>query len=114
MHEGYVPILGGYMVVLPAPRRSGTDPRLSPGFSFLDKVISLMSVLTMLSTVPQALQVWVGSARGVSLVSWASYLVAACLWLIHGVRKHDKSIYLACIGWIILDAAIVIGVIVRQ
>ena len=36
------------------------------------------------------------------------------LWLIHGVRKHDKSIYLACIGWIILDAAIVIGVIVRQ
>jgi hypothetical protein len=46
-------------------------------------------------------------------VTW-SYLVAACLWLIHGVRKHDKSIYLACIGWIILDAAIVIGVIVRQ
>ena len=36
------------------------------------------------------------------------------LWLIHGLRKHDKSIYLACIGWIILDAAIVIGVIVRQ
>jgi hypothetical protein len=56
----------------------------------------------------------VGSASGVSLVSWASYLVAACLWLIHGVRKHDKSIYLACIGWIILDAAIVIGVIVHQ
>jgi hypothetical protein len=56
-----------------------------------------------------------GSASGVSLVSWAaSYLVAASLWLIHGVRKHDKSIYLACIGWIILDAAIVIGVVVRQ
>jgi hypothetical protein len=28
--------------------------------------------------------------------------------------KHDKSIYVACIGWIILDAAIVIGIIVRQ
>jgi hypothetical protein len=34
--------------------------------------------------------------------------------LIRGVRKHDKSIYLAGIGWIILDAAIVNGVIVRQ
>ena len=102
------------MVVLPAPRQSATDPQSSPTFSLLDKVISLMSALTMLSTVPQALQVWVGSASGVSLVSWTSYLVAACLWLIHGVRKHDKSIYLACIGWIILDAAIVIGIIVRQ
>ena len=102
------------MVVLPVPRQSATDAQPSPTFSLLDKVISLMSALTMLSTVPQALQVWVGSASGVSLVSWTSYLVAACLWLIHGVRKHDKSIYLACIGWIILDAAIVIGIIVRQ
>jgi hypothetical protein len=30
------------------------------------------------------------------------------------VRKHDKSIYVACIAWIILDAAMVIGVIVPQ
>jgi uncharacterized protein with PQ loop repeat len=102
------------MVVLPSARRSVTEPEPSPGFSPLDRAISLMSALTMLSTVPQVLQVWVGSASGVSLVSWASYLVAACLWLIHGVRKHDKSIYVACIGWIILDAAIVIGVIVHQ
>lgn len=102
------------MVVLPVSRRSPTELEPSPRFSLLDKVISLMSALTMLSTVPQVLQVWLGSASGVSLVSWASYLVAACLWLIHGLRKHDKSIYLACIGWIILDAAIVIGVIVRQ
>jgi uncharacterized protein with PQ loop repeat len=102
------------MVVLPSARRSPTEPEPPPGFSPLDKAISLMSALTMLSTVPQVLQVWLGSASGVSLTSWASYLVAACLWLIHGVRKHDKSIYVACIGWIMLDAAIVIGVIVRQ
>jgi uncharacterized protein with PQ loop repeat len=102
------------MVVLPASRPSVSQSQPPPAFRLLDKVISLMSVLTMLSTVPQVLQVWVGSASGVSLVSWASYLVAACLWLIHGARKHDKSIYLACIGWIVLDAAIVIGLIVRQ
>jgi uncharacterized protein with PQ loop repeat len=102
------------MVVLPLSRRSAIEPQPSPAVSLLDKVISFMSALTMLSTVPQVLQVWLGSASGVSLVSWGAYLVAACLWLIHGVRKHDKSIYVACIGWIVLDAAIVIGVIVRQ
>lgn len=88
-----------------------SDPAKGPGR--LDKAISLMSAVTMLFTVPQVLQVWVGSASGVSLVSWSAYLVAACLWLIHGIRQHDKSIYVACIGWILLDAAIVIGVIVR-
>jgi hypothetical protein len=33
---------------------------------------------------------------------------------VYGVRKHDNSIYLACIGGIILDAAIAIGVIASQ
>jgi uncharacterized protein with PQ loop repeat len=102
------------MVVFPGPRQSATDPQPSPAFSPLEQVISFMSVVTMLFTIPQVLQVWLGNASGVSLVSWAAYLVAACLWLIHGVRQHDKSIYVACIGWIILDAAIVIGVIIRQ
>ena len=102
------------MVVLPPPRGSATEPRAPPAFGLLEQVMSVVSVLTMLSTIPQVFNVWIGSASGVSVVSWVSYLVAACLWLIHGVRKHDKSIYLACIGWIILDAAIVIGVIVRQ
>jgi hypothetical protein len=31
-----------------------------------------------------------------------------------GVRKRDKAFYLASIGWIILDAASDVGVIVRQ
>jgi uncharacterized protein with PQ loop repeat len=100
--------------VLPSALISARKSEPAPGLSLLDKAISLMSAVTMLSTVPQVLQVWVGSASGVSLVSWAAYLVAACLWLIHGVRKHDKSIYLACVGWIVLDAAIVIGIVVRQ
>jgi len=102
------------MVVLPPSRGSATAQQTPPAFGLLERVMSVVSVLTMFSTIPQVVKVWVGSASGVSVVSWVSYLVAACLWLIHGVRKHDKSIYLACIGWIILDAAIVIGVIGRR
>ena len=80
----------------------------------LQKVLRLMSVLTMLMTVPQVLAVWTShGASGVSLISWTAYLVSAVLWLIYGIRKRDKTIYLACIGWILLDAAIVAGVIIR-
>ena len=66
-------------------------------------------------TVPQVLTIWVGrNAGGVSLVSWVAYLVSAGLWFGYGLQKRDKTIYLACIGWIVLDAAIVAGVIVHR
>lgn len=82
--------------------------------SGLEKVLRSLSVVTMLMTVPQVMAVWFGpDPSGVSLVSWVSYLVAACLWFVYGLQKRDKTIYLACVGWVVLDAAIVIGVIVR-
>jgi uncharacterized protein with PQ loop repeat len=84
----------------------------SPGG--LEKTLRVLSIVTMLMTVPQVLTVWVGpNASGVSLISWAAYLISACLWFVYGVQKNDKTIYLACVGWIVLDAAIVIGVIVH-
>jgi len=82
--------------------------------SGLEKFLRLLSVLTMLMTVPQVLAVWVGGdAGGVSVLSWGAYLFSACLWFVYGWRKRDKTIYLACIGWIVLDAAIIAGVVVR-
>ncbi len=81
----------------------------------LDRVLNVISVFTLVMTVPQVVNVWrVSNPSGVSIVSWCSYLLAACLWFIHGVRKQDKSIYLPCIGWILLDAAVVVGVMIRQ
>jgi uncharacterized protein with PQ loop repeat len=79
----------------------------------LETVLRAVSVATMLMTVPQVLKIWVGHDAGaVSLVAWVSYLVAACLWFVYGLRKKDKTIYLPCVGWILLDTAVVVGVIV--
>ncbi|MEO8717998.1 MAG: hypothetical protein ABI423_07225 [Burkholderiales bacterium] len=102
------------MTVHPADPAIVTGPPGSPPVSGLEKVLRGLSVFTMLMTVPQVLAVWVGGdAGGVSLVSWVSYLVAACLWFVYGLQKRDKTIYLACVGWVVLDAAIVAGVIVH-
>ena len=82
---------------------------------WLDKVLPVLSVFTMAMTAPQVWSVWVeADTAGVSLLSWSAYLLAACLWLVDGLRKHDKTIWVACIGWIAMDAAVVIGVIVRH
>jgi uncharacterized protein with PQ loop repeat len=90
------------------------QPLGSRPVSGLERVLRLLSVLTMLMTVPQVLTIWIGgNVAGVSLVSWASYLFAACLWFVYGIQKRDKTIYLACVGWVLLDAAVVIGIVVH-
>lgn len=103
------------MSLMPADCAAVSAPNGQPAPSGLEKFLRILSVVTMLMTVPQVIAVWSGDgAAGVSVLSWSAYLFSACLWLVYGVRKRDKTIYVACIGWILLDAAIVVGVIVQR
>jgi uncharacterized protein with PQ loop repeat len=103
------------MTMLPADCAAINKKAGSASASRLERVLRTLSVATMLMTVPQVVTIWIGAnAGGVSIVSWSAYLFSACLWLVYGLQKHDKTIYLACIGWIVLDAAIVAGVIVHR
>ena len=103
------------MTMLPADASCLTGPPNPQQVSGFEKVLRGLSVFTMLMTVPQVLTIWIGhNAGGVSLVSWVAYLIAACLWFVYGLQKNDKTIYLACVGWVLLDLAVVIGVIVYR
>ena len=103
------------MTMLPADCAAVTVAPGAPAPSALEKFLRVLSVVTMLMTVPQVVVVWIGQdAAGVSLLSWTAYLFSACLWFVYGIQKRDKTIYLACIGWIALDAAIIIGVMVQR
>jgi uncharacterized protein with PQ loop repeat len=87
--------------------RAGTADAL------LRRALAGMSVFTLLMTIPQVYTIWIRhQAAGVSILSWSAYLLGALLWFLHGVRSGDKNIYLACVGWIVLDAAVVIGIVV--
>jgi uncharacterized protein with PQ loop repeat len=99
--------------MLPPNVQADAERRRSRPVTGLEKLLRGMSAFTMLMTLPQVLAIWVaGDARNVSLFSWAAYLLSAGLWFVYGVRKRDRTIYVACIGWILLDAAIVVGVLV--
>jgi uncharacterized protein with PQ loop repeat len=103
------------MPMIPPDCAAVSRPHTTPSASALERILRMLSVATMLMTVPQVLTIWIGrDAGGVSLASWAAYLLSACLWFVYGLQKGDKTIYLACIGWVALDAAIVIGIIVHS
>lgn len=90
----------------PAAHASGSETALR-------RSLGSMSVFTMLMTIPQVLTIWVGhQAAGVSILSWSAYLISAVLWLWFGLRQHDKNIYLPCVGWIMLDSAVIVGAVV--
>ena len=86
----------------------------APPTTELEKSLRVLSVVTMLMTVPQVVSVWTEGAAGVSVFTWLTYLFSAIVWMFYGIRKRDKTIYLACIGWIALDAAIVVGIFVKH
>jgi uncharacterized protein with PQ loop repeat len=86
-----------------------------PSVGGLERILRLLSIVTMLMTVPQITTIWMGGdVGGVSLISWSSYLFSACLWFVYGMQKRDKTIYIACVGWILLDGAVVLGVVLHS
>jgi len=38
-----------------------------------------------------------------------AYLLSALVWFWYGIQKHDKNIYLPCIGWMALDEGVILG-----
>jgi hypothetical protein len=44
-----------------------------------------------------------------ALLSWGAYLASALVWLWYDLQKGHKNIYLPCIGWILLDSAVIVG-----
>ena len=79
------------------------------------RILGSLSIFTMVMTVPQVLTIWVGhQAAGVSLASWSAYLLSALLWFWHGLQRRDPNIYLACIGWMVLDGAVIVGILLYR
>jgi uncharacterized protein with PQ loop repeat len=96
----------------PGPKPHTSEP--SETKSHFNRVLGFMSIFTMLMTIPQVLTIWVGhQAAGVSVVSWSAYLLSAILWFWYGLQKRDRNIYLPCVGWIGLDAAVIVGAFVH-
>ena len=90
----------------------GVPPGTRPAGGVLEKILPVVSIATMVMTLPQIWSIWVAhDVAGVSLLTWGTYLLGACLWFVNGLQKHDRTIYVACIGWILLDGAVVAGVL---
>jgi uncharacterized protein with PQ loop repeat len=91
------------------------DSRSLSSHPRLRRLLGAMSVFTMMMTIPQVLTIWVGhNAGGVSILTWGTYFFSAVLWLFFGCWQGDKNIYLPCIGWLVLDSAVILGALIYR
>ena len=85
-------------------------PVMVPSEQAMKQVLGGLSIFTLLMTVPQIVAIWATrQAAGVSVLSWSAYWISALVWFLYGLRKGDRNIYLPCIGWLVLDGAVVVG-----
>ena len=97
-----------------APDPKTPDGHASLSETVFSRVLGGMSIFTLLMTVPQVWTIWIDrQAAGVSVISWSAYLLSAILWFVYGLQKGDKNIYLPCVGWVGLDAAVIVGAIIH-
>ena len=84
-----------------------------PQEAAMKRMLGTLSIFTLLMTVPQILAIWAThQAAGVSILSWSAYWISALAWFWYGVQKRDRSIYLPCVGWLVLDGAVVVGALI--
>jgi len=80
--------------------------------NFLDKLIYFVGIFTPIVTIPQLLEIWLNqNASGVSLISWAGYLIAVSFWLVYGLVHKEKPIIFSYALLVIMDFFVVLGII---
>lgn len=78
----------------------------------MDKAIYFVGAFGLIMTIPQLTKIWIGkNASGVSIISWSAYLITATFWLLYGIMHREKPIIFIYSGWILLDLAIILGII---
>lgn len=76
------------------------------------RAVLIVAIAEPLMTIPQIYEVWVNHQKaGVSLLTWAMYVVAAFIWLLYGLQLKDKPLIVSSSLWILTEAAVVAGVL---
>jgi len=77
-----------------------------------DYVIYFFTIATPLSEIPQAITIYVHhAARDVSIWTWGFFLLDNVVWIIYGLRCKLKPVFITSLLYLVVELAIVVGVI---
>ncbi len=69
--------------------------------SAIDTWVYFAVIFGPIMTVPQLYDIWILKQTGISVISWAAYLITACVWLAYGLKHRDKPIIAVQSLWLL-------------
>ena len=87
-------------------------PHEDKKIKFLDNLVLGIAIAGPIFDLPQLIKIYVDkSAQDVSFFTWFFFALFAIPWFIYGVVHKEKPIIISYALWIIVDCAIVTGII---
>jgi hypothetical protein len=110
------------MMVMAMPTRTHTTQvhrttkkkgkkRQSKKLTAFDNLVLLLSFVSPLSGIPQAVDIWVGNGS-VSILTWTLFFLNGVISLIYGIIHKIKPIIVTNVIWSVIDLAIIVGMLV--
>ena len=76
----------------------------------IDRSILFIGIFVQLTVIPQILNIWLyKNAAGVSVISWAGFLLYSILFLIYAIVHRVRYMIIIYIFWIFIHSSIVVG-----
>jgi MtN3 and saliva related transmembrane protein len=80
---------------------------------FLKQLVLFVAIAEPLLTIPQIYQIWsTRSAAGVSLVTWAGYVITGVVWLVYGIRIKDRPLIISSAMWVLTEGLVLVGALI--
>lgn len=81
---------------------------------FIDKSIYVVGILAVAANIPQLWTVWIEkNFSGVSVVSWAGFLIGSVFWFWYGLLHKEIPIVVINGFLILVQTGVVLGLLVR-
>jgi len=78
----------------------------------IDGSMDVIGLISPIMTIPQVVTVWTTTnTQAISLPTWVTYIFISFAWVIYGVYRKEAPIIAANVLFLILDTALVIGML---
>ena len=90
-------------------------PHPDPFKRLLDKVVNVVTVIAIILSVPQIIQVWASrQVSNLNLLTWGFYVIGNIVWLVYGFAHKDRAVIISSIGWFFVNALIALAILVYR
>jgi len=101
------------MAIVLAKHKQNKNKRQKP--ALINSLIIPVAILQPLMTLPQIAAIFAHrSARDVSIFTWVAYNVASAFWLYYGIVHRERAIIMSQILWLIVQTAVIVGVLIYR